>query len=104
MHERVLEGSILLSEVTSLTRARRLYDVFEKNWNYLLRLHLTRAWRVPVISGYRAKIKGAPRDRVPLSLMTSWVAWTRMEGSHRGMCRRNVELGGKRHPKEECNG
>lgn len=71
MHERVLEGSILLSEVTSLTRARRLYDVFEKNWNYLLRLHLTRAWRVPVISGYRAKIKGAPRDRVPLSLMTS---------------------------------
>ncbi|EWG41983.1 hypothetical protein FVEG_15373 [Fusarium verticillioides 7600] len=24
------EGSILLSEVTSLTRARRLYDVFEK--------------------------------------------------------------------------
>ncbi|KAH7167133.1 hypothetical protein DER46DRAFT_601801 [Fusarium sp. MPI-SDFR-AT-0072] len=24
--------------------------------------------------------------------MTSWVAWTRMEGSHRGMCRRNMNL------------
>ncbi|KAJ0135479.1 Maleylacetate reductase 1 [Fusarium oxysporum f. sp. albedinis] len=34
MHERVSEGSILLSEVTSLTRARRLYDSLQGPCNF----------------------------------------------------------------------